>query len=54
LFHVGLSLNAAADQPAELAREQISQALQRLDDTIHEIRDQVFRLPHPDGAGPPW
>ena len=48
LFHVGLSLNAAADQPAELAREQISQALQRLDDMIHEIRGHMFRSPDPD------
>ena len=30
LFHVGLSLDTAAGQPAELARERISQALQRL------------------------
>jgi hypothetical protein len=43
LFHVGLSLHAAAGQPAELARERISEALQRLDDTIREIRDHVFR-----------
>jgi len=54
LFHVGLSLNAAAGQPAELARDQITQALQRLDDMIHEIRDHAFRPPHPDGGGPPW
>lgn len=43
LFHVGLSLDAAMGQPAELARERISQALQRLDDTVHEIRDHVFK-----------
>jgi len=43
LFHVGLSLDKAAGQPAELAREQISEALQRLDDIIHEVRDHVFR-----------
>ena len=43
LFHAGLSLDTAAGQPAELARERISQALQRLDDTVHEIRDHVFR-----------
>ena len=54
LFHVGLSLDRAADQPAELAREQISEALQRLDDIIHEIRDHVFRSPHPDEGEPPW
>jgi anti-anti-sigma factor len=53
LFHVGLSLDRAADQPAELARERISEALQRLDDIIHEIRDHVFRSPGPDGGEPP-
>ena len=47
LFHVGLSLDTAADQPAELARERISQALQRLDDTVREIRDHVFRSRRP-------
>jgi anti-anti-sigma factor len=50
LFHVGLSLDRAADQPAELARERISEALQRLDEIIHEIRDHVFRSPGPDGG----
>jgi anti-anti-sigma factor len=49
LFHVGLSMDTAADQPAELARERISEALQRLDDTIHEIRDHVFRSRRPAG-----
>jgi anti-anti-sigma factor len=44
LFHVGLSIDTAAGQPAELARERIGEALQRLDDTIHEIRDHVFRF----------
>jgi anti-anti-sigma factor len=43
LFHVGLSLERAAGQPAELARERVSEALRRLDDTIHEIRDHIFR-----------
>lgn len=47
LFHVGLSLEQAAGQPAELARQRISQALQRLDDTIHAIRDHVFRSRRP-------
>ena len=54
LFHVGLSLDRAADQPAELARERISEALQRLDDIVHEIRDHVFRSPRRDGGEPPW
>jgi PAS domain S-box-containing protein len=47
LFHVGLSLDTAAGPPAELARERISQALQRLDDTVREIRDHVFRSRRP-------
>ena len=50
LFHVGLSLDRAAGQPAELARERITEALQRLDDTIHEIRDHAFRSRRPDGG----
>ncbi len=50
LFHVGLSLDEAAGQPTELARKRISEALQRLDDTIHEIRDHVFRSWHPGGG----
>jgi PAS domain S-box-containing protein len=53
LFQVGLSLETAAGQPAELARERIGEALQRLDDTIHEIRDHVFRFRRP-GGGPLW
>jgi PAS domain S-box-containing protein len=43
LFHVGISLQAAVDQPAQVARERITDALRRLDDVIHEIRDHVFR-----------
>ena len=55
LFHVGLSMDTAAGQPAELARERISDALQRLDDTIHEIRDYVFRSQRPgSGHGAAW
>jgi len=55
LFHVGLSMDTAAGQPAELARERISDALQRLDDTIHEIRDHIFRSKHPgSGHGAAW
>lgn len=44
LFHAGLSLQAAADLPAEVARERIGDALGRLDDTIHEVRDHAFRF----------
>lgn len=43
LFHVGLSLQAAADQPSDVARGRISDALIRLDQVIHDIRDHVFR-----------
>jgi anti-anti-sigma factor len=50
LFHVGLSLDHAAGQPAELAQERISGALRRLDDTIHEIRHHVFRSWRPGGG----
>ena len=42
LFQVGLSLQAAAELPAELARERITDALARLDETIREIRDHAF------------
>jgi PAS domain S-box-containing protein len=47
LFHVGLSLDTAAGQPAELALERIDEALGRLDNTIHVIRDHLFRFRHP-------
>ena len=53
LLHVGLSLDTAAGQPAEQAGERISQALQRLDDVIHEIRGHVFRSRRP-GGGAAW
>jgi len=43
LFRAGLALEAAARLPADVARERISEALRRLDDTIHEIRAHVFR-----------
>ena len=42
LYHVGLSLQAAINLPADVARERIGEALQRLDDTIREIRDVAF------------
>jgi len=55
LFHVGLSMDTAAGQSAELARERIGDALQRLDDTIHEIRDHIFRSHRPgSGHGTAW
>jgi anti-anti-sigma factor len=57
LFSVGLSLQAAIDLPSDVARERITEALGRLDDTIHEIRDHLFAIrdrgaPPPDPASP--
>ena len=57
VFHVGLSVQAAAGLDAETAGERLTDALQRLDDTIHEIRDHIFgprdrttpRREHPPG-----
>jgi PAS domain S-box-containing protein len=46
LFQVGLSLQAASSQPADVARQRIAEAVQRLDDTIHEIRDHMFAARH--------
>jgi anti-anti-sigma factor len=42
LFQVGLSLQTAADLPGEVARHRLSEALDQLDDVIHEIRDYGF------------
>jgi anti-anti-sigma factor len=54
LFDVGVSLQAAASLPHHSARQRIMEALQRLDDTIHEIRDHVFAaFGHPGTSGPP-
>jgi anti-anti-sigma factor len=53
LFRVGLSLQAAADLPSELARERITDALQELDDTIRDIRDYAFAPPTPRPAPDP-
>jgi anti-anti-sigma factor len=49
LFQVGLSLQAAADLPGDVARERITVALSQLDDTIHEIRGYAFAA----GSGEP-
>jgi hypothetical protein len=60
LLGVGLSLQEASGLPHEAAMQRIADALDRLDDTIREIRDQVFAGPHnhgwpdpapPDGSG---
>jgi PAS domain S-box-containing protein len=50
LYHAGLSLQDATGLPSDLARKRIGDALQRLDDTIHEIRDHIFRSQPPDSA----
>ena len=42
LHHVGLSLHSAADQPHEVARTRIGEALRRLDETIREIRSHAL------------
>jgi hypothetical protein len=43
LHHVGLSLHAAVDQPRDVARLRIGEALRRLDDTVQEIRAHALR-----------
>jgi anti-anti-sigma factor len=53
LFHVGLSLQEAADMPHDVARSRIADALQRLDDVIREIRDHLFATRSPAGPQPP-
>ncbi len=57
LFNVGLSLQAAINLPSDAAVERITEALGRLDDAVHEIRDHSFalidrRVPPPDPASP--
>jgi len=42
LFQVGLSLQTAANLPAEVVRDRLADALDQLDDVIHEIRDYAF------------
>ena len=42
LFQAGLSLQAALDAAHEADRQYIMQALRYLDQTIRDIRDQVF------------
>lgn len=59
LFEVGLSLQAASGLPGDVARERLAEALEQLDDTIHEIRDYAYTSgnegpwsePGPTGAG---
>jgi anti-anti-sigma factor len=57
LFRVGLSLQAAAELPGDVARERLGEALDQLDETIHEIRDYAFSSGDegPEhSAEPPW
>jgi anti-anti-sigma factor len=42
LFEVGVSLQTAATLTEEVARNRVTEALARLDDTIHEIRSYEF------------
>ena len=61
LFHVGLSLQTAGGLPGDEARKRIAEALDQLDDVIHEVRDYAFTsgghsghrgAPAPLGTGP--
>ena len=51
LFQVGLSLQTAADLPGDVVRERLSEALDQLDDVIHEIRDYAFTSGTSGGDG---
>ncbi len=51
LFQVGLSLQTAASLPGDVVRERLSDALDRLDDVIHEIRDYAFTSGGDGGDG---
>ena len=42
LFQVGLSLQTAAGLPGDVLRERLADALDQLDEVIHEIRDYAF------------
>ena len=54
LFQVGLSLQAAADLPGEIARERLTGAVDQLDEVIHEIRDHAFTSDEDRRTGPGW
>src|SRR5271165_4819913 len=51
LFQVGLSLQTAASLPGDVVRERLSDALDQLDDVIHEIRDYAFTSGGDGGDG---
>jgi len=42
LYHVGLTLEAAVDQPADMIRLRIQAALDALDETISQVRAAAF------------
>ena len=48
LYHLGLSLQAAADLPHDAASKGIAEALRHLDDTIRQIRDTAFTTRSPE------
>lgn len=51
LFQVGLSLQTAASLPGDVLRERLADALDQLDDVIHEIRDYAFTSGGDSGGG---
>jgi signal transduction histidine kinase len=53
LFHVGVSLQAAMELPADGTRQRIAEALGHLDDIIREIRDSAFTSRDYDDGTPP-
>ena len=42
LFQVGLSLQAAAGLPGDVARKRLAEALDQLDEVIHQVRNYAF------------
>lgn len=51
LFQVGLSVQAASGLPGDVARERLAEALDQLDDAIHDIRNYAFERSAPLGTG---
>lgn len=56
VFLVGLMLQAAADLPGDIGAERITEALDRLDDVVRDVRERVLagrgRGARPGGARP--
>jgi anti-anti-sigma factor len=42
IFNVGLILQAAVDLPADVTAQRITEAIQRLDDAVRQIRNHAF------------